>query len=53
MRLDPLTSSDKTINIYCGTEKGVRHFSVNVETRMIDENSVPNELKQLKNVYDI
>lgn len=44
MRIDPITSNDSVINIYCGTEKGVRHFSLNADTRIIEETSVPEAL---------
>lgn len=41
MRIDPITSTDTLINIYCSTDKGVRHFNINVENRIIEEVNVP------------
>jgi hypothetical protein len=53
MKIDPITSNEKSVSIYCGTDLGVRNFNLNVESRIVEEVSLPESLQFLKNVHDI
>lgn len=53
MRIDPIASHGNEVSIYCGTDQGVRHFTLNADTHIVEEKQVPDQLTYLKNVNDI
>lgn len=53
MRIDPIASHGNEVSIYCGTDNGARNFTLNADTRIVEEKKVPDQLTYLKNVYDI
>lgn len=41
MRIDPIASHGNEVIIYCGTDNGARNFTLNADTRIVEEKQVP------------